>query len=54
MLRQARAHLPTAAHCLAAALGLDTGTVEGEVGAQLLACLIDDTRFIRTAYEEKP
>lgn len=53
MLRQARGHIPTAAQCLAAALGLDTSSVEGEVGARLLAHLIDDTRFIRSAYEER-
>lgn len=52
MLRAARAHVPTAARCLAAALHLDTATTEGEVGANLIALLIDDTRFIRTAYEE--
>lgn len=53
MLREARARIPTAARCLAAALRLDTSKTEGQVGAQLLAHLIDDTRFIRSAYEEK-
>lgn len=53
MLTRARAHVPTAARCLAAALGLDTSTVEGKAGANLIAHFIDDIRYIRTAYPEK-
>ncbi len=53
MLARARAHVPTAARCLAAALDLDTSTYEGAAGADLLAHLIDDIRYIRTAYPEK-
>jgi len=53
MLSRARAHVPTAARCLAAALHLDTSTHEGAAGAGLIAHLVDDIRYLRTAYPEK-
>lgn len=53
MLKQARAHVPTAARCLAAALHLDTSTREGAAGAGLLAHAIDDLRALRAGMVEE-